>query len=150
MSAFIQTPRLALRPADHSDDPFLDELKRRPEVAAYIGAIHVSNTTDHLFTVLENSERVGVVGIVQSQALDGTDVALLCALAQSAEGAGRAEEACRAILELAGTTGRWTRLLACVDDQNARSRKLTTKLGFTWLARRPYHTEDVFVLALNS
>src|SRR5438309_919133 len=99
MSTVIQTPRLSLRVANQSDEPFLGELRRRPEVVDFIGAIRVPDTdADRIFTILENSERVGVVGIVQSSALEGTDVALLCALDHNAEGEGRAEEACRALI----------------------------------------------------
>ena len=150
MNTVIPTPRLSLRPANQSDESFLVELRRRPEVLEFIGAMRAPETdTDRIFTILESNERVGVVGIVQSQALDGTDVALLCALTQSAEGGGRAEEACRAVIAWARSIGLWNRLLACVDDQNTRSRTLTRKLGFTWLTRRPFHNEDVFVLPLS-
>jgi len=139
-----------LRAANHSDEAFLDELKHRPEVADFIGSIVVPDTdADRVFTILENNEPVGAVGIVKSGALDGTDVELICALLESAEGRGRAKEACEAVIEWAGSTGLWTRLLACADDPNTRSRRLTKKLGFTWLTRRPYRDQDVFVLALN-
>ena len=146
----IQTPRLALRPANQSDEAFFDELKRRPEVAEFIGSIGVPDThADWVFTILENNERVGVVGIVKSGALDGTDVELICALLEPAEDGGRAKEACEAVKAWAASTGRCTRLLACVDDPNKRSQKLTTRLGFTWLRRRSHRNQDVFVLPLG-
>ena len=101
----IRTPNLSLRTADQSDELFFAELKRRPEVDAFIGSIGVPDTdADHIFTILENNERVGVAGIVKSTALEGTDVELLCALSLSAEGGGRAEEACRAVIAWAASS----------------------------------------------
>ncbi|SRR6266576_3441515 len=150
MSTVIPTERLSLRPADQSDTAFFAELQGRPEVDDFIGAIGVpANDADHIFTILENNERVGVVGIVKSGAFGGTDFELVCALLERAEDGGRAKEACEAVIAWAASIGRWTRLLACVDDPNERSRKLTTKLGFTLLDRRSHRKQDVFVLALD-
>ena len=50
MSTTIQTSRLSLRAANQLDEPFLDELRRRPEVAHFIGSIRVQDTNaDRIF-----------------------------------------------------------------------------------------------------
>lgn len=147
----ISTMRLSLRAVDQSDRRFLDDLQRRPEVPDFVGLLGIPQLGegDHLFAILENDERVGVVGVVKSMALEGSDVELLCVLSPFAEGRGLATEACRAVIAWARSTGAWTRLLACVHDRNPRSRALVARLGFELLTRRSVRDEDIFAFALG-
>lgn len=155
MQITMQTERLSLRTFDASDEVFINELERRPEVIDFIGTLPSRGpSVIRMFTVSDNGKRVGMVALIPSPAKEReTDVGLLCAMTQEGEGKGRATEACRAVMQWAGGTGRWTRVLACVDLRNEPSRKLVMKLGFQLCGRRTTfggQQEAVFAFELLS
>jgi len=156
LSTLIQTERLSLlTDSDGTYEWFVDGLRTDPDVQAYIGnlAPHAADVA-HMLTILEAENPVGIVALVKSPAGEtDKDIGLLCAITQSARRGGRATEACQAVMKWAGTTGRWTRLLACVDQRNEDSRQLVVKLGFQFQRRRTTghgHAEDVFAFDLPS
>jgi hypothetical protein len=149
----IGTERLQLRPLGDSDFPILQELSNRPAVREFLGSVANAAPVgaEVLLGIEERQHLIGVVGVFQSNALDGKDVELTCVLLEDFvifEGSGFATEACQGVVEWARDRKPRPRILGCVHDHNARSQKLVRKLGMKVLGKRPSGTETVYTLDL--
>jgi len=89
---------------------------------------------------------MGFLGIFTSQALDGQEVELECILKPEFQGQGLALEACHKIVARGFQKYGWPRIIACVAEENKRSRRLVCRLGMTPLKSCPYSSEMVYVL----
>lgn len=145
----LATERLRLRTIGHEDDQLLAALTKRAEVKRYLGSVgQPACPTDMVLVISRDGVGIGVVGLVSSSALDGTEIELFVALTEDAEGCGFAQESCDALISFVRTTARWKRILASVDRSNHRSVGLLRRLGFSYLSNRPFGSEDLFQLVL--
>jgi RimJ/RimL family protein N-acetyltransferase len=128
-----------LKPLDASHDQLLRSLEEQDDVWEFIGPLPDWEERDasHFFAVMEGPVAVGVGGLVKSQALDGTDFELLCAMRSEAQLRGLARRACQLILEWAFKTAKVERVIACIDDVNEGARSIATKLGMKALRALP-------------
>jgi RimJ/RimL family protein N-acetyltransferase len=145
----LTTERLRLRTIAREDEPLLAALAQRPEVTRYIGSVGQPSRAGGIVLVISlDGVGIGVVGVVSSGALDGTEIELFVALTENAEGCGFAYESCRSLILFVRTGGRWKRILASVDRSNHRSADLLKRLGFSYLSKRPLGDEELFELVL--
>jgi len=128
-----------LRPLSPSDDELLSSLEQQEDVWEFVGTLPLPDDEHphHLFAIIVGQASVGVAGLVRSQALDGTDFELLCALRSEAQGQGFAKEACRLAMAWAFDTAKLERVIACIGDGNDGARAIATKLGMTELCSGP-------------
>jgi RimJ/RimL family protein N-acetyltransferase len=85
----------------------------------------------HLFAIMEGEVSLGFAGLIRSQALDGNDFELLCALRAEAQLRGIAKQACQLVLGWAFNTAKLERVIACIADGNEAARAIALKLGMT-------------------
>jgi len=128
-----------LRPLSQSDDELLSSLEQQEDVWEFVGTLPLPDEEHphHLFAIIEGRASVGVAGLVRSQALDGTDFELLCALRSEAQGRGLAKEACKLAMAWAFDTLKVERVIACIGDGNDGARSIATKIGMTELGSGP-------------
>lgn len=150
----LRTERLILLPLNAAADAtLLQELEQQKRVGRFIGRLsagpRTGQTTNHLGTLLlvihSENRKIGIVGFVRCDALEGKDVQILCALRESEEGKGYAKEACDKAFEWAFLAKPWPRVLGLVHRDNSRSAKLVRSLGMEELCPRPYFDETIFV-----
>lgn len=91
---------IAIRPVADQDDPGFATLNARPEVIARLGEVARAprNRWGCIRTITVDDSFAGATGFVQSDANDGRDVELFCALLAEFEHHGIATEACRRVL----------------------------------------------------
>jgi RimJ/RimL family protein N-acetyltransferase len=120
---------------NQSDDELLSSLEQQDDVWEFVGTLPLPDDEHphHLFAIIEGEVSVGVAGLVRSQALDGSDFELLCALRSEAQGRGLAKEACKLAMAWAFDTAKLERVIACIGDGNDGARAIATKLGMTEL-----------------
>jgi RimJ/RimL family protein N-acetyltransferase len=129
---------MELRPLSPSDSALLDALQRQDDVWEFVGQLpEGQGDRSRLFTVVEGQVPVGVGGLVQSTALDGTDLEVLCVMRSEAQRRGLAKRACELILAWAFETAKVERVIACIDDHNEGARSIATKIGMTELCALP-------------
>ncbi len=130
---------MQLRPLTESDNALLGVLEEQDDVWEYIGTLPLPDTehTHHMFVVTEGQTSLGVAGLVRSQALDGNDFELICAMRSEAQLHGFAKQACNLVLAWAFGTAKLERVLACIDDSNEGARSIATKLGMKEVGARP-------------
>ncbi len=141
-------PRLAFSPLTLGDAPFIVTLLNDADFRRYIGDRGVREVSDvagylqtgplrsyaeHRFGLLRLTERssglpVGIAGLLRRPTLD--DVDLGYALLPRFRRLGYATEACRALIEMAGTSFGLRRLVAIVTAQNTRSIATLERTGF--------------------
>src|SRR5438552_16921741 len=128
-----------LRALSPSDDELLSSLEQQEDVWEFVGTLPLPEEEHphHLFAIIEGRASVGVAGLVRSQALDGTDFELLCALRSEAQGRGLAKEACKLAMAWAFDTLKLGRVIACIGDGNDGARSIATKIGMTELGSGP-------------
>jgi len=128
-----------LRPLKDSDYEFLISLQRQDDVWEFIGTLPLpaEGRAHHLFTIMEGELSLGFAGLVRSQAADGNDFELLCAVRSEVQQRGIAKQACQLVLAWAFHTARLERVIACIDESNQPARAIALKLGMTELATRP-------------
>src|SRR5438552_12872620 len=128
-----------LRALSPSDDELLSSLEQQEDVWEFVGTLPLPDEEHphHLFAIIEGRASVGVAGLVRSQALDGTDFELLCALRSEAQGRGLAKEACKLAMAWAFDTLKLERVIACIGDGNDGARSIATKIGMTELGSGP-------------
>lgn len=128
-----------LRPLDASHDALLRSLQEQDDVWEFVGALPAreEGDADRLFAVVENQLAVGIGGLVRSQALDGNDFEVLCALSSEAQRQGLAKRACQLVLAWAFDTAKLERVIACIDDDNEGARSIASKLGMKELCAMP-------------
>jgi RimJ/RimL family protein N-acetyltransferase len=145
----LTTSRLLLRPLSGGDAKDLLTMQSDPSVGRFIGDIS-NPAPEHAIALFgiatADAQLIGLVGIFTSQALDGQEVALECILKPEFQGQGLALEASRKIIEWGFQKYDWPRIIACVAEENERSRRLVYRLGMTLLKTRPYSSEAVYVL----
>jgi RimJ/RimL family protein N-acetyltransferase len=122
----------------------LDRLQQREGVRAFIGSLTGAEVDGQLFEVVETDRAIGIVGLLRSDAFDGSDYELTCALLEEAEGRGLATEACAAVVEWALGEGGLKRVIASVDDNNRPGTLLAERLGMVAIDRRPFRDATVF------
>jgi RimJ/RimL family protein N-acetyltransferase len=128
-----------LRRLDESHSELLNSLQEQDDVWEFIGSLPLPQEGDpqHLFAVMEDQDNVGFAGLVGSQALDGDDFELLCAMRSDAQLRGLAKKACNLVLAWAFDTAKLDRVIACIDDANEAARAIATKLGMKEMCARP-------------
>jgi len=90
-----------------------------------------------LFAVVEGQIPIGIGGLIRSQAFEGKDFEVLCALRSEAQRRGLAKRACELILKWAFDTAKVDRVIACIDDNNEGARTIATKIGMKELCALP-------------
>ncbi len=134
---------MELRPLDASHDALLLSLQEQDDVWEFVGALpdrgegEGEGDPHRLFAVIEGQVAVGIGGLVRSQALDGNDLEVLCAMRSDAQRRGLAQRACQLILAWAFDTAKVERVIACIDDDNEGARSIATKLGMQELCAMP-------------
>jgi RimJ/RimL family protein N-acetyltransferase len=129
-----------LRPLSESDYELLRSLDEQDDVWESVGALPFPGSEadgDHLFALVEGQVPVGIGGLVRSQALEGRDFEVLCALKEEAQLRGLATQACQRIIAWAFDTAKLERVIACIDDQNEGARTIAAKIGMKELAPFP-------------
>jgi RimJ/RimL family protein N-acetyltransferase len=128
-----------LRPLSPDDADLLSALEEQDDVWEFVGTLPLDaeGGAHRLFAIVEEGASIGVAGLVRSQALDGTDLELLCALRSEAQGRGYAKQACRLALAWAFETTTLERIIACIDEGNEGARSIAAKLGMTELCATP-------------
>ena len=89
-----------------------------------------------LFILERENVPVGWGGFVRSQALDGQEMELICAIIPACRRENLATEACGALVTWALESRLWPRILACVHCSNERGLALASRLGFREIGRR--------------
>ena len=159
--------RLALRPLEVSDAPFVHRLVNDPDWLRFIGDRGVRSVEDAA-TYIENGPRamerrtgfgmqvvssleggapLGMCGIVRREVLPGPDLGF--AFLPEARGAGYAIEAAGATLAFAKRRFGVTRMLAIVTPSNGASLRLLAKLGFRDEGAHQVGTEELRLLAMT-
>lgn len=130
---------MELRPLKDSDYEFLISLQRQDDVWEFIGTLPLpaEGPAHHLFTIMEGELSLGFAGLVRSQAANGNDFELLCAVRSEVQQRGIAKQACQLVLAWAFQTAQLDRVIACIDESNQPARAIALKLGMTELATRP-------------
>jgi hypothetical protein len=130
---------MELRPLKDSDYDFLMSLQRQDDVWEFIGTIPLpaERQAHHLFAIMEGELSLGFAGLVRSQAVDGNDFELLCAVRSEVQQRGVAKQACQLVLAWAFQTAHLDRVIACIDESNEPARAIALKLGMTELTVRP-------------
>src|SRR5213080_5123603 len=113
-----------LRPLSPPDDELLSSLEQQEDVWEFVGTLPLPDEEHphHLFAIIEGRASVGVAGLVKSQALDGTDFELLCALRSEAQGRGFAKQACTLVMAWAFDTLKLERVMTRVHACFAKPR----------------------------
>jgi len=132
-----------------SDDQLFEALNQVPEVQRFIGGLG-SPPPDFMVRVIEASDgvAVGVVSIGKSQALDGRDAELVCAMLPSSQRSGFGAAACREMLRDRKQQNNHTPVIACVDKINPAGAALVKKLGGTFLQKREFQAQDIYTLPM--
>src|SRR5262245_39392146 len=129
---------MELRPLTASDGDLLDALQQQDDVWEFVGQLpEGQGDRSRLFAVVEGKLAVGVGGLVNSHALDGDDLEVLCVMRSEAQHRGLAKRACELILDWAFDTAKVERVIACIDDHNEGARSIATKIGMTELCPLP-------------
>lgn len=130
---------MELRPLDASHDALLRSLQEQDDVWEFVGPLPdlEEGATHRLFAVIEGQVAVGIGGLVKSQALDGNDLEVLCAMRSEAQRRGLAKRACQLILAWAFDSAKVERVIACIDDDNEGARSIATKIGMRELCALP-------------
>src|SRR2546426_12812970 len=121
---------MQLRPLTESDDALLSALEEQDDVWEFIGTLPLPDTehTHHMFAVTEGQTSLGVAGLVRSQALDGNDFELICAMRSEAQLHGFAKQACNLVLAWAFGTTKLDRAPSLLSSMQARSEEHTSEL----------------------
>lgn len=133
-----ESQRLKYRRADSGDAAFLDTLAASEDVRQFIGGLPVpgNEAAATLFILERENVPVGWGGFVRSQALDGQEMELICAIIPACRRENLATEACGALVTWALESRLWPRILACVHCSNERGLALASRLGFREIGRR--------------
>jgi RimJ/RimL family protein N-acetyltransferase len=130
---------MELLPLNASHDALLRSLQLQDDVWEFVGPLPEPEPGDphRLFAIVEGQVPVGIGGLIKSQAFDGKDFEVLCALRSEAQRRGLAKHACELILTWAFDTARVDRVIACIDDNNEGARTIATKIGMKELCALP-------------
>ncbi|MGH7427872.1 MAG: GNAT family N-acetyltransferase [Candidatus Methylomirabilaceae bacterium] len=130
---------MELRPLNESDDELLSSLEQQEDVWEFIGTLPLPDAghSHHRFAIMEGQTSVGIAGLVRSEALDGKDFELLCAMRSEAPLQGRAKQPWTLALAWAFDTAKLKRIIACIDDSNEGARSIAARLGMKPLCAQP-------------
>jgi RimJ/RimL family protein N-acetyltransferase len=131
------------------DEGLLKALNQRPETLRFIGSLENLYDEPHAKVIeKDNGISAGIVAVIKSQAMDGTDYELLCALLMEYEGQGIATKACREMLKMFFSNMPLNRVIGCIDRANTSSLALIKRLGGTFLQKRDcaFKEQDIYVL----
>jgi len=122
---------MELLPLNASHDALLRSLQLQDDVWEFVGPLPEPEQDDkhRLFAVMEGQIPIGIGGLIRSQAFDGKDFEVLCALRSEAQRRGLAKRACELILTWAFDTAKVERVIACIDDNNEGARTIAKKIG---------------------
>src|SRR5260370_29764998 len=132
---------MELQPLNASHAALLRVLQQQDDVWEFVGTLPQPQERDphRLFAVMEGDVPIGIGGLIRAQAFDGKDYEVLCALRSEAQRRGLAKRACELILTWAFGTAGVERVIACIDDHNARAPTIATKIGMQELCALPPH-----------
>lgn len=149
MISVLKTERFLLRPLRDVEPECLRKLQEDSNVRNYIGDI-LNPSPEHsiaLFGIANSAgEFIGIVGILRSQALEGNDVEIECAILSKYQNQCVATEVCSEVIKWGFREYQWPRIIACVAEDNEPSRKLIQRLGMSELEQRPLSSETVYVI----
>src|SRR2546426_9343525 len=130
---------MELLPLTASHDALLRSLQLQDDVWDFVGPLPEPEQDDkhRLFAVMEGQVPIGIGGLIRSQAFDGKDFEVLCALRSEAQRRGLAKRACELILTGAVDTGKGERVIACIDDNNESARTIAEKIGLNEVCSLP-------------
>lgn len=130
---------MELRPLDLSHYDMLSSLQQQDDVWEFIGSLPLPQEEDphHLFAIMDNQVSVGFAGLVRTQALEGKDFELLCAMRADAQLRGLATQACKLVLAWAFETAKLDRVIASIDDANQAAQAIAITLGMKALCTAP-------------
>ncbi|HEY3219907.1 MAG TPA: GNAT family N-acetyltransferase [Gemmatimonadales bacterium] len=130
---------MELLPLNASHDALLRSLQVQDDVWEFVGPLPEPGEGDahRLFVVMEGQVPLGIGGLIRSQAFDGKDFEVLCAMRSEAQRRGLARRACELILRWAFETAKVERVIACIDDHNEGARSIATKIGMKELCALP-------------
>src|SRR5947209_12979921 len=122
---------MELLPLNATHDALLRSLQLQDDVWELVGPLPETEQDDkhRLFAVMEGQIPIGIGGLIRSQAFEGKDFEVLCALRSEAQRRGLAKRACELILNWAFDTAKVDRVLACIDDTNESARATATTIG---------------------
>lgn len=128
----------------------LQRLQSRPEVFSRLGRIVETQDTlaSGVRAIESDGEVVGVVGLVRSGALDGTEIELICALIEAHEGRGIATAACHQLLVAEAHRHARQRVLASIASDNAAGKGLAERLGFKRIGTRGASSDELWAISL--
>src|SRR5258705_12134655 len=101
---------MELRPLDASHDALLRSLQEQDDVWEFVGPLPDPEETQRLFAVVEGEVAVGIGGLGRSQALEGSDLQVVCARRSEAQRPGRAKGARQRIVARACRTATLARV----------------------------------------
>ncbi|HUV29664.1 MAG TPA: GNAT family N-acetyltransferase [Acidobacteriota bacterium] len=150
-NAVLETDRLIIRPLRLEDDTTLHDVVSREEVMHFLpeGVMSLDEVRDIITWLLkcydentpqnikkwtlavvrkDSSEVIGWCGLGRLD-FSCDEIELFCGLSDSYWGRGIAAEACRAVLDYAFSSIGLSRIVAVVDPENSRSRRLIEKIG---------------------
>ncbi len=145
----VETKRLTIREANISDDDFFLDLMNSNGWLKFIGDRHIRKTadarayilslTEHyrnhgygLFAVCDQktAQPIGINGFLQRDYLKFPDLGF--AFLPTIEGKGYGYESSMALLNYAKNAKFFSQVQAITIEENERSKKLLSKLGFTY------------------
>src|SRR5437773_12554377 len=111
---------MELLPLDASHDALLQSLQVQEDVWEFLGPLPEPGAggTDRLFVVVEGRVPLGIGGLVRSQAVDGKDVEVLCAMRSEAQRPGLAKRAAESTPTSALGTAKAPPGISRLDDHN--------------------------------
>ena len=128
---------MILRNMKKEDEVLLKALNQRPETQRFIGSLENLYDEPHAKVIEKDSGiSAGIVAVTKSQAMDGTDYELICALLVENEGQGIATEACREMLKMVFADMSLNRVIGCIDIENTSSLALIKRLGGTFFTKK--------------
>ena len=132
---------MELQPLNASHDALLRVLQQQDDVWEFVGTLPQPQEGDRhrLLAIMEGQVPIGIGGLIRSQAFDGKDVEVLCAMRSEAQHRGLAKRACELILTWAFETAKVDRVIACIDDHNEGARSIAVKIGMKELCALPPH-----------
>ena len=164
----IQTERLLLRELTIDDAPFIFHLVNEPAWLQFIGDKGVRNMHDAeqyilngpvksyhqngfgLWLVMDKQLNIplGMCGLIKRDGLDDVDIGFAYRAVYGGKGYG--VEAATAVLQHARQALGLTRIVAILDEDNVRSRKLLEKIGFQYekMITLPNATKEVVLMGI--
>src|SRR3989442_8230390 len=121
---------MELLPLNASHDALLRSLQLQDDVWEFVGPLPEPEQDDkhRLFAVMEGQIPIGIGGLIRSQAFDGKDFDVLCALRSEAQRRGLPKRACQLRLTLGFDTANVGHGIALVFYNNERARPIAKKI----------------------